>query len=442
MNEDPLQTAVQFVPGVGPARAELLARLGIRTVEDVLWYLPRDVLDLSKLRQPRELEPDRVQTVRGVVVDRDIRELTGGRSLTAVLIDCEGQFVRGTWFNQPWMFKKFRQGDVVLFSGKPKRHAGRWEFNNPHVQWIGQDESEPMQVLPRYGLTEGLRMHDLRRITRGAVERFGQFVVDCLPAEFRRQFRLPHLREAIRAVHCPTSLEEYRRGRHRIVFDDLLEFQLGLAMRRRAWKRDKVAPVLTTTAKIDARIRRLFPFEFTPGQNQAVEEITRDLASGQAMHRLLQAEVGAGKTAVALYAMLVAVAAGYQATLMAPTEVLASQHWQTLERLLAYSRVNRLLLTGSLTPARRREALEAIRTGEVQLVVGTHAVIQQDVVFHKLGLAVIDEQHKFGVAQRAHFSRENQSPHVLVMTATPIPRSLCLTQFGDLDITRITDLPP
>ncbi len=229
-----------------------------------------------------------------------------------------------------------------------------------------------------------------------------------------------------------------------MIFDDLFEFQLGLAMRRRSWKTRGAAPVLPTTAKIDARIRRLFPFTFTEGQSRAVAEIAHDLNSGEAMHRLLQAEVGAGKTAVALYAILVTVAAGQQAVFMAPTEVLANQHWQTIDAALAHSRVNRLLLTGGLNPRQRRDALAGIADGSVSLVVGTQAVIQKDVAFAKLGLVVIDEQHKFGVMQRAVFSKGSNelSPHVLVMTATPIPRSLCLTQFGDLDLTTITDTPP
>ena len=199
---------------------------------------------------------------------------------------------------------------------------------------------------------------------------------------------------------------------------------------------------MKTTAKIDARIRRLFPFEFTAGQNEAIREIAKDLASGKAMHRLLQADVGAGKTVVAIYAMLVAIAAGHQVALMAPTEVLAVQHWETINTALAHSRVNRLLLTGQLTAAQRKQALAGISAGEIQLVIGTQAVIQKDVEFQRLGVVVIDEQHKFGVAQRARFSAGESTPHVLVMTATPIPRSLCLTQFGDLDITAIHELPP
>ena len=461
MPQTSLDTPVRFLTGVGPERAALLDKIGLRTVEDVLWNMPRGVLDLTEVRSPDELHEGELQTVRGSVADVDGRELSGGRRMSAVLLDCgAGQFVRGVWFNQPWVHKTFRMGRRALFSAKPKRRSGRWEFAHPQVQWLDDDDPNANgAVLPRYSLTEGLKMHELRRITRDAVERFAGDVPEYLPEPFRASLDLPHVGDAFRRLHLPKTMREFDTGRRRIIFDDLLEFQLGLALRRRARRRQDRAPVLSATTKIDARIRRLFPFAFTNGQDEAVREIVGDLASGRAMHRLLHADVGAGKTAVALYAMLVAVAAGYQTVLMAPTEVLASQHWSTLEEALANSRVNRLLLTGNLTRPQRRKALSQIASGEVQIVVGTQAVIQKDVRFCRLGLAVIDEQHKFGVLQRAHFtSRQNApsqetsndpdspqattTPHVLVMTATPIPRSLCLTQFGDLDVTAIRELPP
>ncbi len=388
-----------------------------------------------------------MQTVRGTVVDRDGRMTSNGRNLVGVLIDSDGLYVNGVWFNQPWMMHKFQVGESVLFSGKPKRNAGRWEFSHPRAQLIGDADAETRgEVLPLYRLTEGLVCARtlLRKIVRSAVEQFVEFVPDPLPAELREGLGVCGLKQAIRELHVPKSVAEFESGRRRLIFDDLFEFQLGLAMRRRSWKTRGAAPVLPTTAKIDARIRRLFPFTFTEGQSRAVAEISRDLESGEAMHRLLQAEVGAGKTAVALYAILVAVAAGHQAVFMAPTEVLANQHWHTIDRALAHSRVKRLLLTGGLNPRERRDALAGIADGSVSLVVGTQAVIQKDVTFAKLGLVVIDEQHKFGVMQRAVFSKGSNdlAPHVLVMTATPIPRSLCLTQFGDLDLTAIVDTPP
>ena len=441
--DDPLLRSVQFMRGVGPARSELLARLNLNTVADLLFNLPRDVLDLTRVVSVMELKPDVVQTVSGIVVDRDARETAKGMSIVAVLLQSETGFVRGVWFNQPYMLKRFDLGQRVLFSGKPKFSQRRWEFSHPHVQLLGDDEQDSEgRVLPRYGLTEGLLQHEMRRMTQTAVEDFVQWVPEVLPDAFRRRAIVSELKQALTQLHLPRSLEDFEQGRRRVLFDDLLEFQLGIALRRRVWQQDQQSIPLANSAKIDSRIRRLFSFRFTAGQDRAVQEIAADLARERAMHRLLQADVGAGKTAVAVYAILVTIAAGHQAVLMAPTEVLAQQHWQTVDALLKDSRVERRLLTGQLGAAARRETLEGIASGAVQLVVGTQALIQDAIQFKSLGLAVIDEQHKFGVLQRAKFSRGSVSPHVLVMTATPIPRSLCLTQFGDLDITVIDELPP
>ena len=443
MVDDPLLTPLQFLKGVGPARAALLEKLELRTVGDLLWHLPRDLLDLTNIRRPRDLEEKLEQTVRGVIVDVDARQGRLGKSIVASLLECDGEYVRGVWFNQPWMRQRLQVGAWVLWSGKPKRHDGRWQFSHPRIQVIDEEDRVTHGgLLPKYALTEGVRMEEMRRIVRSAVAEFVEAVPDPLPAEYAASLDLPPLRQALRGVHTPTARAEYDAGRRRLLFDDLFEFQLGLALRRRAWRGESPAPILPVTTKIDARIRRLFPFRFTPGQDAAIQEIAADLASGRAMHRLLQADVGAGKTVIAIYAMLTGVAAGYQTVLMAPTELLAIQHAETIETVLAHSRVERVLLTGSLTAAQRREALRRIAAGEVQLVVGTQAVIQSDVRFARLGLAVIDEQHKFGVAQRSSFSAGERTPHVLVMTATPIPRSLCLTRFGDLDLTVVSDLPP
>ena len=445
MDESPLQTQVRFLPGVGPVRAESLQRLGIETVEDLLWHLPRDLVDLTEVRRVGELEPDILQTVRGEVVELDDRRIRGGRRMASVVIDSGDEFLKATWFNQSWVLGKVRHGDAVLFSGMPKRRAGRWEMTHPRIQVIDADDLEAHGgLLPKYPLTDGVTMEVMRRVTRDAADRFVEHVEDPIPEAWWERFGVVGLHEALAGVHRPESVDDYIAARRRLIFDDLLEFLLGLALRRRAWREARRSPRLPVSAKIDSRIRRRFPFELTGGQERAVGEIVADLDDDHAMHRLLQADVGAGKTAVALYAMLVAIAAEHQAVLMAPTELLARQHWQTIEGLLEGSRVDRVLLTGNLSAAARRETLQRIAAGDIQLIIGTHAVIQQDVAFASLGLAVIDEQHKFGVIQRSRFTDEDRevSPHVLVMTATPIPRSLCLTQFGDLDVTTIDDLPP
>ncbi|HEX6985376.1 MAG TPA: ATP-dependent DNA helicase RecG, partial [Planctomycetaceae bacterium] len=317
VSADPLATPARFLKGAGEKRAELLAKLGLNTVGDVLFYVPRDVLDLTHVKRPGDLTGEEVETVRGKVVDRDARTISRGRTLTSVLIDCGGgEYVRGSWFNQPWMLRKFEPNQLVLFSGKPKRHNGRWEFSHPTVKWLVENESSESAdggVQPRYGLTEGLDQKAVWSICLSAVADYADLVPDPLPEEFRAEAGLPRLSQAVRWLHQPASVEQFETAKRRVLFDDLFEFQLGLAMRRRAWRADEAAPRLPVTAKIDARIRRLFPFDFTPGQDAAVKEIAADLASGRAMHRLLQADVGAGKTVVAIYAMLAAIAHGYQA---------------------------------------------------------------------------------------------------------------------------------
>lgn len=444
MPELTLSTDVQFLPGVGPDVAPLLSKLKIETLEDLLWHLPRDVLDFTHVARPEDLKQETEQSVQGIVVDVDVKTLRNGRTLTACLLDCGSGYVRGVWFNQPWMRKKLQDQQRVLFSGKPKVNQGRWEFTHPEVQWLDvDDEGTGGLILTRYRLTEGLKLPHLKRLIATALTECDDQVCDRLPESFLELHQLPSLRSALRNVHQPESMEEYTQARKRIVFEDLLEFQLGVALRRRQWDEQRDAPVFQTSAKIDSRIRRLFPFEFTDGQKAAIQDVVSDVQSGNAMHRLLQADVGAGKTAVAAYAMLLALANGSQSVLMAPTELLANQHAHTLRDLLSGSDVDVEILTGSLRPAARRETLDRISSGDVKVIVGTQAVIQEGVAFANLGLVVIDEQHKFGVAQRAKFSRpEGQlSPHVLVMTATPIPRSLCLTQFGDLDLTVVKDQP-
>lgn len=441
---DPLATPVQFLNGVGPSRAALLAKLEIFTVHDLLWHLPRDVLDLSQVKTPKQLVENAVQSVRGVVCDKDARMTSTGKHMTTALFDCDGQYVRGTWFNQPWMFQKIQMGQLILIAGKPKKKAGKWEFSHPTMQWLSDEDRDfGFGVIPRYPLTDGLRQTDLQKMTATAVAQFASQVPEHHYEKALERWKIVSIAAALKQVHTPNTVEEYLAGRRRLLWDDLFEFQVGLALRRRAWTRTSSAPPIEIPAKVDARIRRLFPFPLTAGQDLAIRDLTADLATGHAMHRLIQADVGAGKTVIAIYAMLAAVAAGWQAALMAPTEILAAQHWETLESILAQSRVTRALLTGRIGAAAQREVHTGLERGDLQLVVGTQAIIQEKVKFANLGLVVIDEQHKFGVAQRSRFADlAGHSPHMLVMTATPIPRSLCLTQFGDLDLTVVSDLPP
>jgi ATP-dependent DNA helicase RecG len=463
---DPLRQSVQYVRNLSPTRLEQLRRLGIETVRDLLFHFPRSYEDLTDVRPIARLTPGSLQTVRGEVVQIGGRSLPDGRSLISVVLSDGRDCLEGVWFNQVFMASRFRYGQRVAFSGKPKRYQGHWQMTNPRVQVLeaprarhkdketsrpGDKEQErdaslialpEPGILPVYPLTEDLRAEHLRPIIERAVDRFARHVLEILPAELRRRRELPEIAQALRDLHFPETLPAAQAARQRFIYEEFLVLQVALAVRRRELRDRLRAPILIVTRQIDARIRRLFPFRLTADQDRAIADVCRDLAGDRPMQRLLQADVGAGKTAVAVYALLAAIANKHQAVLMTPTEVLAQQHWRTVNQYLAHSRVRCLLLTGALTPRERRNALEVIRRGEVDLVVGTQALLQEEVQFARLGLVVIDEQHKFGVTQRARVRRLGIDPHYLVMTATPIPRTVALTVFGDLDTSIIRQLPP
>lgn len=441
--DDPLRQSPQFLKGVGPARLEMLRRLGLATVEDLLWHFPREYEDVSDVRPVSALTAGAMQTVQGEVVEIEGKQLPDGRTLVSVVLSDDGQCLEGVWFNQPYAAGRFRFGQRLAFSGKPQWRRDHWQMLNPRVRPLDVATGTEAQTLwPVYALTEGLRQDQLRPIIRRAVEQFAGHVVDILPPALRQQHGFVDVAQALHDIHIPARLAVAGAARRRFVYEDFLVLQVALALRRRELRDRQRAPALPVTRTIDAHIRRLFPFALTADQDRVIADICRDLAGQRPMQRLLQADVGAGKTAVAVYALLVAVANKYQTVLMAPTEVLAQQHWRTLDRYLERSRVRRLLLTGSIGGRARQEAHAGLRDGSIDLVVGTQALLQEDIRFAQLGLVVIDEQHKFGVNQRARVRRLGVDPHYLVMTATPIPRTVALTVFGDLDLSVIRELPP
>ena len=434
---------VQYLKGVGPQRAELLERLGLRSARDVLFFFPRDYERFGEFVKLQDLEEDRPVSIRGVIEDVELQDLRGGRSMLGVLIRQGDQYLRAVWFNQPFMRPRFVRDRHVVLSGTARCRGLRWEMSHPRIDFLDDDESPTANApLAVYPLTEGLRQHQMRRVTRHVIEGFAGLVDEVLPLGFRQRHDLLGIEDALRRIHCPASETELSQARRRFIYQELLVLQLALALRRSRAIEQSRSVTLETNAKIDARIRRLFPFPLTTDQDRAVQEICRDLSSGHAMNRLLQGDVGSGKTVVAEYAMLLTVAHDHQAVMMAPTEVLARQHVRTLERDLSESRVRIGLLTGSLGAAERRRTLEAIASGEINLIVGTHAVLQDAVRFQRLGLVVIDEQHKFGVRQRASLRQSGLDPHYLVMTATPIPRTMSMTMFGDLDVSTLREGPP
>lgn len=438
-----LATPVGFVRGVGPQRAELFHRLEVYTAADLIFFFPRDYQDLSDYRDIAHLEEDRLQTVRGEVVEIDARSTGFGKSIVGVLVRQGQDFLRAVWFNQPFMRDKFREGQHVLLSAKPRLRGGRWEMAHPRVTWLdGPQDLPAMRLLPLYPLTEGLSQYEVRRSVANALEKFGQVLEEVFPADLLRAFELMPLTEALAAIHAPRDAQQLAAARRRFVFQELFILQLAIVARRWQQQVGFRAPPLVASPEINARIERLFPFEWTAAQRSAIQDVATDMARETPMNRLLQGDVGSGKTVVAVYAMLLCVARGHQAVLMAPTEILARQHAQTLAALLRASRVRHLLLVGGMTARERAAAIAEIAAGRVDLVIGTHALLQEDVQFAKLGLVVIDEQHKFGVRQRAALRQGQQSPHYLVMTATPIPRTISMTLFGDLDVTTLREMPP
>jgi ATP-dependent DNA helicase RecG len=442
--DSPLLQGVHTLKGVGPARREQLQRLGILTIADLLLHMPRSFEDLSAVCTIAALRSGETQVVQGEVVEMDGRRLADGRAMVSVVInDGSPGSLEGVWFNQPFAAGQFRYGQRVAFTGKPKWYRDHWQMTSPKFRAL--DSNEPTAapgIVPTYPMTEDLRPEALRGLLRQAVDGFASQTVDVVPEPLVRQRHYPGLHAAFRNLHFPATLESAHVARQRFIYEEFLVLQAALALRRRDLRDLEGAPPLSCTPEIDARIRQLLPFALTDDQNTAIREICSDLAGKRPMQRLLQADVGAGKTAVAVHALLVTVANKHQAALMAPTEVLARQHARTIDRYLAHSRVRRALLTGALTSSQRRQVLDDLAAGNLDLIIGTQALASEDVHFARLGLVVIDEQHKFGVNQRAKMRRPGSDPHYLVMTATPIPRTVALTVFGDLDCSTIRQMPP
>ena len=430
-----LTQPVQFVKGVGPQRAALLGKMGVKTAGDLLFFFPRRYQDFTQQCNIADLQAEQPVSVVGKVYDVAQSDY-GNRHILNVLIEQpDGSLLRGIWFNQRYMVNKFEAGQAVQFRGKAAKRSSRWQMTHPTVIWIDESEDVPSgQLLPVYPLTEGLNQRQIRKIVEAAVADYAGLVVESFPESLQQELNLCDIHSAIEWVHQPQDEQQYERARKRLVFQELLVLQLALAMRRHRVQARSVAPPLELSPKIRARILGRLPFELSESQSKVFEEISTDMNRPFPMNRLLHGEVGSGKTMVAICAMMLSVAAGHQAALMAPTEILAHQHFQTLSRLLQNSRVKLALCTGSQKSSERRLIDQQVAAGDVDVVIGTTAIVQSSLEFKQLGLVVIDEQHKFGVRQRARLKQSGFDPHYLVMTATPIPRTITMTLFGDLDI--------
>ena len=433
----PLLTPVERLPGVGSPLARLLERLGLRTAADLLFNFPRRYEDYTELTELAQLEVGTTCSVVANVREVDQRVTASGKHVQYVLLEQNRHFLRAIWFNLPYMEKRFQVGQVLHLRGTVKENGGRFEMLQPHYKVLEPGETGvEKKLLPVYPLTEGLKQWQLRKITERVIAEYTGLVEEALPEPVRQELALYPIAEAIEQVHFPASAATAEEARRRLVVQELLVLQLALAMRRHQHAQGQTAIPLPLTGKIRDRILGRMPFELTEYQQQAFAEIAADMDRAVPMNRLLHGDVGSGKTAVALCAILLAVAHGAQTALMAPTEILARQHDRTIREILRNSRVRIALWTGST--AHRQSLAEKIAAGEVDIVVGTQAIVQSELAFAKLGLVVIDEQHKFGVKQRSNLRQLSPTvPHYLVMTATPIPRTISMTVFGDLDVSAL-----
>ncbi|MBI1850827.1 MAG: ATP-dependent DNA helicase RecG [Planctomycetes bacterium] len=444
-----LDESVAALPGVGPVRAAAFADLGVHTLGDLLHLKPRRYEDRSRLRRVADLEVGETALVTGVIdAVRLKRARFRRRSYLVATVRDGDATIQAVWFNQPYIRSQFRKGDRILLHGKVKSYRGL-QMVAPEYEVQSTDDGEPevepraRGLVPIHPATADLRPRLIRRLVSLAIERTtAELEADPLPESLRRRRELRPLADAVRALHFPVDESDATRARDRLAYDEFLTMQLALVSRRRGLRGERKVHELAHDANLERRIRRRFPFSFTEDQERAIAEIRADLLSPAPMNRLLHGEVGSGKTAVAAYAMLLAIANRSQVAFLAPTEVLAEQHMRTLGGWLAGSRVKLVHLPGGLPARERASRLAAISSGKADLIVGTHALLEEPVTFPRLALAVIDEQHKFGVAQRQRLREKGTHPDVLVMTATPIPRTLALTLFSDLDVSTLRGLPP
>ncbi|MDR7589734.1 MAG: ATP-dependent DNA helicase RecG [Armatimonadota bacterium] len=441
---DPLQQPVQYVRGVGPRLAQAFARLGIRTVEDLLYHVPRRYEDRSHFATLYGAAHDSFATFRVKVVRLREPQLRSPKKLTEVYVTDGTAVAVAKFWGRRHLDKVLSPGTEIVLWGRVRRERGQIEVESPEFERASEEDGtlHTGRVVPVHPATERLSPRLVRRAVHAALEAFAQRVPELLPEDVRARYGLLSVREALWRVHFPDTVEEGDRARRTLAFAEFLELELALLLRRRA----VAAATKPHRYREDGGLLEAFldtlPFQLTGAQRRAIEQIRRELYSPHPMNRLLQGDVGSGKTVVAAAAVVVCAGGGHQAAVMAPTEILAEQHYLTFRRFLEPVGVRVVLLTGGMRRSEREAVLAEVARGEADLVVGTHALLQEDVVFDRLALVVVDEQHKFGVAQRAALRAKGHEPDVLVMTATPIPRTLALTLYGDLDVSVLDELPP
>jgi ATP-dependent DNA helicase RecG len=443
-----LDAPVTTLPGISTAYAARLKRLDIETVGDLLFHFPHRYDDYSSLKPINRLEYGEETTIIGTIWETQTRKTRGGGVIVSSIIADASGTIEATWFNQPYLARQLRGGRRIVLSGKVDEYLGRLTLQSPEWEPLEREWIHTGRLVPIYPLTRGVSSRWMRRMIKRVVDHWVPRLEDHLPEQIRERVGLMDLSAAVRQIHFPDSREDADKARRRLAFDEFLFIQLRMLQQRQRWQSQTGTPIPRNQALLDAFVQSL-PYQLTEAQQRNLDQILDDMAQPRPMSRLLQGDVGSGKTVVAGAAMLMTVGAGRQAAIMVPTEILAEQHYQAIEELLAGASdwglgrpISIVRLTGSLRRVERRKVYTALAAGEADIVVGTHALIQKHVTFKDLGLVVVDEQHRFGVIQRATLRQKGHSPHVLVMSATPIPRSLALTIYGDLEISVIDELPP
>ena len=442
MKKSGLSMSVQYLKGVGPARAEVFSRLGVETVGDLLEYFPRDWVFAPEPIKINQIQPDKTVTIVGLVESIDYQSFRRPAVFEAMAADETG-VCRIVWFHGGFLRNQLKPGQVIMASGKVGLYKHQLQMTNPRFLIVNEKTSEPGAFFSGgvYPASARLGSNQIKRIIRPVLDNLAGLVSEFYDSSFLKEANLISRKDAFSWIHLPPDEEKLEQAKRRLKYDELFLMQLGLALRRYSVKHFSQAVSMSCGEQIDRRIRKRFPFLLTADQDKVISEIVMDMEKSRPMNRLLQGDVGSGKTVVALYAALLAIANKRQVAIMAPTEILAAQHFISIERYLRNSSVRRVLLTGGLTGKKRRQLLDRIKSGEIDIVVGTVALLQADIEFKSLALVIIDEQHKFGVAQRRQL-RKQSTPHSLVMTATPIPRTLAMTAFGDLDVSIIRHCPP
>ena len=437
---DDLKIDIQYVKGIGPKKAYKLNKLGIFTLKDLLYYFPRQYEDRNNLKKIIDLKNEDKATVKAIISNISTSNPKKGMTLTKVDIKDETGFAKLVFFNQPYISNTFRNGDTVLVFGKVKKEFKNTEITSCEIEHLTNSPKNTCKIMPIYPLTFGVTNKEIISIIKSVLSNKELVVKDYLPKNIIEKYKLCSIDYAIRNIHSPTNKESFKIALYRIIFEEFLILQLGLFMFKNG-----VTEVEGIKFNENEKLKDIIdslPFKLTKAQNRALNEIIDDMQSSKVMNRLVQGDVGSGKTVVALLALANTVLNGYQGALMAPTEILAEQHYISLSETLKEFGMNIELLVGSLTKKQKQIVLEKVKNKEVDILIGTHALIEDNVEFNNLGIVITDEQHRFGVRQRGKLSDKGNNPDVLVMTATPIPRTLALILYGDLDISIIDELPP